>query len=99
MHWTPDTTWGGLQHPLMEGQWHVQHFTVHGIFDSGRDEEMLALTREDGPCGPGPSEQDSGPGRAVDRHGATIASLVVHTLFEPFRLAEANAGAKRSECP
>ena len=46
--WAPSATWADLQDMLLDGQWHVQHFVGHGDFDPGRDEGVLALTREDG---------------------------------------------------
>jgi CHAT domain-containing protein/2-oxoacid dehydrogenase-like protein with E3 subunit-binding domain/biotin-dependent enzyme len=48
MHWADEATWGGLQDLLLSGHWHVVHFIGHGDFDIGRDEGVLALTREDG---------------------------------------------------
>jgi hypothetical protein len=48
VHWAPTATWADLQDLLLDGQWHVLHFIGHGDFDSGRDEGVLALTREDG---------------------------------------------------
>ena len=48
VHWAPTATWADLQDLLLEGQWHVLHFVGHGDFDPGRDEGVLALTREDG---------------------------------------------------
>ena len=46
--WAPEATWAGLHEMLLAGPWHVLHFIGHGDFDPGRDEGMLALTREDG---------------------------------------------------
>ena len=46
--WAPSATWADLQDLLLDGEWHVLHFIGHGDFDSGRDEGVLALTREDG---------------------------------------------------
>ena len=48
LHWAPSATWADLQDLLLEGEWHVLHFIGHGDFDPGRDEGVLALTREDG---------------------------------------------------
>ena len=48
VHWAPTATWADLQDLLLDGQWHVLHFIGHGDFDPGRDEGVLALTREDG---------------------------------------------------
>ena len=48
VHWAPSATSADLQDLLLDGQWHVLHFIGHGDFDPGRDEGMLALTREDG---------------------------------------------------
>ena len=48
MHWAAEATWAALQDLLLSGQWHVVHFIGHGDFDIGRDEGVLALTREDG---------------------------------------------------
>ena len=48
LHWTPSATWADLQDLLLDGEWHVLHFIGHGDFDPGRDEGVLALTREDG---------------------------------------------------
>ena len=48
VHWAPTATWADLQDLLLDGQWHVLHFIGHGDFDPGRDEGILALTREDG---------------------------------------------------
>ena len=48
LHWAPSATWADLQDLLLDGQWHVLHFIGHGDFDPGRDEGVLALTREDG---------------------------------------------------
>ena len=48
LHWSPTATWTDLQDLLLDGQWHVLHFVGHGDFDPGRDEGVLALTREDG---------------------------------------------------
>jgi CHAT domain-containing protein len=45
--WVPDATWVGLQEELLDGEWHVLHFIGHGDFDPGRDEGVLALTREE----------------------------------------------------
>ena len=46
--WAPSATWADLQDLLLDGEWHVLHFIGHGDFDPGRDEGILALTREDG---------------------------------------------------
>ena len=46
--WAPSATWADLQDLLLDGEWHVLHFIGHGDFDPGRDEGVLALTREDG---------------------------------------------------
>jgi len=48
LHWAPTATWADLQDLLLDGDWHVLHFIGHGDFDPGRDEGVLALTREDG---------------------------------------------------
>ena len=48
LHWAPSATWADLQDLLLDGEWHVLHFIGHGDFDPGRDEGVLALTREDG---------------------------------------------------
>ncbi len=48
LHWAPTATWADLQDLLLDGEWHVLHFIGHGDFDPGRDEGVLALTREDG---------------------------------------------------
>ena len=48
LHWAPTATWADLQDLLLDGEWHVLHFIGHGDFDLGRDEGVLALTREDG---------------------------------------------------
>ena len=48
LHWAPNATWADLQDLLLDGEWHVLHFIGHGDFDPGRDEGVLALTREDG---------------------------------------------------
>ena len=48
MHWAPEATWAALQDLLLSGQWHAVHFIGHGDFDIGRDEGVLALTRDDG---------------------------------------------------
>ena len=48
VHWAPSATWADLQDLLLDGEWHVLHFIGHGDFDPGRDEGVLALTREDG---------------------------------------------------
>src|SRR5690348_9148051 len=48
LHWAPTAAWADLQDLLQEGEWHVLHFIGHGDFDPGRDEGVLALTREDG---------------------------------------------------
>ena len=48
LHWAPTATWADLQDLLLSGEWHVLHFIGHGDFDPGRDEGVLALTREDG---------------------------------------------------
>ena len=47
VHWAPEATWAGLQDELLDGEWHVLHFIGHGDFDPGRDEGVLALTREE----------------------------------------------------
>ena len=39
---------GGPAGHAAGGEWHVLHFIGHGDFDPGRDEGVLALTREDG---------------------------------------------------
>ena len=74
LHWAPSATWADLQDLLLDGEWHVLHFIGHGDFDPGRDEGVLALTREDGradlvarapagrPAAPGPA--DAPPGGA-----------------------------------
>ena len=46
--WAPSAAWADLQDMLLGGVWHVVHFIGHGDFDPGRDEGILALTREDG---------------------------------------------------
>jgi len=48
LHWAPSATWADLQDLLLDREWHVLHFIGHGDFDPGRDEGVLALTREDG---------------------------------------------------
>jgi hypothetical protein len=48
VHWAPSATWADLQDLLLDTEWHVLHFIGHGDFDPGRDEGVLALTREDG---------------------------------------------------
>jgi thioredoxin len=48
LHWAPSATWADLQDLLLDRGWHVLHFIGHGDFDPGRDEGILALTREDG---------------------------------------------------
>ena len=48
LHWAPSAAWADLQDLLLDGEWHVLHFIGHGDFDPGRDEGVLALTREDG---------------------------------------------------
>ena len=48
LHWAPAAAWADLQDLLLDGEWHVLHFIGHGDFDPGRDEGVLALTREDG---------------------------------------------------
>ena len=48
VYWAPSATWADLQDLLLDGEWHVLHFIGHGDFDPGRDEGVLALTREDG---------------------------------------------------
>ena len=48
LYWAPSATWADLQDLLLDGEWHVLHFIGHGDFDPGRDEGVLALTREDG---------------------------------------------------
>jgi hypothetical protein len=48
IQWAAEATWATLQDLLLSDQWHVVHFIGHGDFDIGRDEGVLALTREDG---------------------------------------------------
>jgi roadblock/LC7 domain-containing protein len=48
LRWAPSATWADLQDLLLDQVWHVLHFIGHGDFDPGRDEGVLALTREDG---------------------------------------------------
>ncbi len=45
--WAP-STWQGLQHTLLEGQWHAVHYIGHGGFDQKKDKGVLALTDKDG---------------------------------------------------
>lgn len=46
--WAPAATWDRLHETLLDGPWHVLHFIGHGDYDPGRDEGVLALTRDDG---------------------------------------------------
>jgi WD40 repeat protein len=48
LHWAPSASWADLQNQLLDGEWHVLHFIGHGDFDTGRDEGLLALEKEDG---------------------------------------------------
>ncbi|MFN8494026.1 MAG: SUMF1/EgtB/PvdO family nonheme iron enzyme [Caldilineaceae bacterium] len=46
--WLPGQTWRDLQRALRRGPWHIFHFTGHGMFDTVRDEGMVALADADG---------------------------------------------------
>jgi hypothetical protein len=48
VRWAPDATWATLQDMLLSEEWHAVHFIGHGGFETGRDEGVLALTRDDG---------------------------------------------------